>query len=177
MATLVSLGLLLWPPVIITLDQISARWVDFNSGFVRFDQAPIRVERWVYRRHRWVGAFLITGTSYSLIRWGLFYDAGTFLRNAAPGLQRKGLDWLPAGLEVAFVLFNLLILAMGFVMLLRPSLLKAPEAWSNRNISGGAVSRRLDARTDSLTHFAAQHPRKLGATLLLGCIFIYSQLL
>ena len=176
-ATLVALGLLVWPPGVISLDQVSARWVDFNTGFARFDQQPITVERWVYRRHRWMGSFLIVGTAYSLWRWAVAYDGAAFLRDFAPDLQRRGLDWVPAGLEFAFVLFNGLILLLGVAMLLRPSVLKVPEAWSNRTISGSRFSRHLDNRSDSLTELAVRHPRKLGAVLLLGCLFAYSKLL
>lgn len=176
-ATLVSLGLLVWPPVIITLDRISGRWVDLSASFARWDQTPIRVERWVYRRHRWMGLFLIVGTCYCLTRWAVAYDGAAFLRNAAPHLQRNGLDWIPAGLEFAFVVFNGLILLLGFVMLLRPSLLKAPESWSNQTVSGGHISKRLDANSDALTQLTIHHPRKTGALLLAGCVFAYSQLL
>lgn len=176
-ATLVALGLLVWPPVVITLDQISSRWVDFDKGFARLDQTSIKVERWVYRRHRWVGLFIVVGTAYSLSRWAFAYDGAAFLRNVTPHLERSGLDWFPAGLEVTFVFFNALIMLLGIVMMFRPSVLKAPEAWSNTSIGGSHVARRLDTRTDALTAVTARHPRKLGIILLLGCAFAYSQLL
>lgn len=167
LAGLVGLGLLLAPRQLLAWDARSSRWVDTQESLARIDRRAIRVERWIYRHHRWVGACLVFGAAYCLKRWWLDYDGDAFLRNVAPGLIRGGLDWLVTGLEAAFVLFSGLALVIGGIMFVRPSLLKSPEAMSNRSIEVAPRWLQLDRRVEAVTVLANRYPRPVGAVILL----------
>ncbi|MBF0626768.1 MAG: hypothetical protein HQL91_00965 [Magnetococcales bacterium] len=93
---------------------------------------PVRVERFVYRHHRWFGGGIVVGSFCTLVA------LGGYLRRmiTLAGLNGlRGVDaWLWESLLLFVALGNFFTLAAGVLILIRPSGLKGFEAWANRRV-------------------------------------------
>lgn len=95
-------------------------------------ERPRSLERLAYRHHRLLGALLTLGATYVLATWALDYDADAVLNLAGRHWTARGLDWMFAAGELLVVLLHAVVLAIGLVVLIRPSLLKGVERVVNR---------------------------------------------
>lgn len=88
---------------------------------------PWRIERFVYRHHRWFGGFIVVGALaiIALLSTARFWTMAPvlFLTHRVPVVS--ALLW---GLAIA-------ILLIGVIVLVRPSVLKGFESLANRSIA------------------------------------------
>ncbi len=164
-ATLIGLWLMLAPLGFASFSGVVNRWVSTRQA-THWLEAPRPIERFFYRRHRVFGALLIVGAAFALYSLGFHYDAARMLAAFA-------LPWAGPGAEVfttaltGFLLFgNAMVLLIGVVVLLRPSLLKGVETVSNRWVSTGEAFDSLDSHSDLPDKAIARRPRLAGAVLV-----------
>lgn len=174
-AALWGLWLLLSPRAAQGFAGKADRWVPTDTWLERLNK-PVETARWVYRNHRVVGAFIIVAAGYSLWRWTVVYDRDAVLGLLDRRWIRGGMDWLVPAAEWIFVAFNVTFLVFGFVILLRPSLLKAPERVANRWVAVDA-NKALDRRFDPLSAAVARQPRLVGALIVLLCSGLFWELI
>lgn len=174
-ACLWGLWLLAAPAAALRFAAAADRWVGSEPWFERLNRR-IETSRWVYRHHRLVGGLITIAASVSLARWATAYDRDVVLATLGRGLQASGMDWIVPALEAIFVSFNVLFLAVGLMVLIRPSLLKLPERYANRWVEVSADS-ALDRRYDPLTATLKHHPRPIGTLIALVCGSLFWQLL
>lgn len=166
LAFVVGLLLLARPQALFTLNARLSRWVDTRALFGVLDR-PRHAERFFYRHHRTVGALIALGATYVLWRWAFAYDRSDLQALFGQRWVTQGLDWLPAALETALVALHAAILAIGLVIMFRPSLLKGLERTANR-WQPGPETTRLDAVVGNLDVAFEGHPRVSGLLLAIA---------
>lgn len=166
LALLVGLLLLARPQWLFALNASLSRWVDTRALFGILDR-PRHVERLFYRHHRIVGSLIVLGAAYVLWRWAFAYDRSDLQAVLGQRWLNAGLDWLPAALEAALVALHGAILAVGLIILFRPSLLKGLERTANQWQPGLEMA-RLDAVVGNLDGAFEGHPRVSGLLLAIA---------
>lgn len=170
-----ALGLLAVPAQLHALARTLDRWHSLRPALAPLDK-PHYTERRLYRHHRLVGALVVCGASYTLLRL-----AGLDPQ-AALGLLPEGWDDRLRGLLAAnfywfLFLANLAALGVGLVVYFRPSLLKPLETRANRWLSTRQAMKPLDVRHTGLDRALWRHPRRTGAFLLIGSLYLWAVLL
>ncbi|MBF0296844.1 MAG: hypothetical protein HQL96_16795 [Magnetococcales bacterium] len=102
---------------------------------------PVRVERFVYRHHRWFGGVIVAGSMLTLAALGAYGQRLYLLGRAGSGGPLE--HWLWESLLWFVALGNFFTLAAGCLILIRPSGLKGFEAWANRRVDPGWVRQAL----------------------------------
>ena len=167
LATVIGLWLLVAPFGFASFSDKINRWVSTRQA-VHWLEAPRPIERFFYRRHKVFGVMLIVGAAFALYYLGFHYDAARMLAAFA-------LPWTGTGVEAVttaltgFLLFgNGMVLLIGVIVFLRPSLLKGIETASNRWVSTGETFDSLDSRNDFPDEVISHRPRLAGAVLLVA---------
>jgi hypothetical protein len=166
--------LLLWRPrSLLVLNERLSRWVDTETAF-RALERPRQWERFFYRHHRVLGVLVTAGAAYVLGVWALVYE-----RTAAIALLDRrwladGLDWVVPALETILVVLHVAILAIGLIVLFRPSLLKDFERVANR--WHRAPLETLERPVYPLDRGIAVYPRLSGLLLLLAAAWSLAML-
>lgn len=94
---------------------------------------PVRIERFVYRNHRWFGAGIVLGSFATLVAMGAY---GRRVALLAGSIQNSGgfQAWLWESLLLFVALGNFFTLLAGVLILIRPSGLKGFETWANQRV-------------------------------------------
>lgn len=103
---------------------------------IRVWYRPWRVERFVYRHHRWFGGGIVIGSFFTLMALGM-YAQRIIVLQAGSGAGVAA--WLWESVILFVVLGNFFTLAAGILITLRPSGLKGFESWSNQAVDGSRV--------------------------------------
>lgn len=123
-------------------------------GLLGLLEKPQRIERFVYRHHRWSGAIILLGAGISFWR---IATSGILWPSNNVGLHVPLLWLLAVATALAFL--------AGLVILIRPSGLKPVEARANRWVGPEA---------GTLREWLSRHPRIQG--LLVLAISLYALL-
>lgn len=125
-----------------------------SRGLLGLLDTPRRIERFVYRHHRWTGAAILLGTGFFFWRItasGILWSPKTF------GLHIPLLWFLGIAIALCFL--------VGLVVLVRPSGLKPLETRANQWVGPEA---------GTLREWLIRHPRIQG--LLLLAVSLYALL-
>lgn len=167
LALITSLLLLLAPARALALNARLSRWVDTRRGFEALE-APRHWERFYYRHHRPLGGAIVIGAAYVLFRWASAYDRQATVHLLPRAWISAGLDWVVPATEGIVVGLHVLALAVGLVVLLRPSLLRPVERAANTWYEPAKSAAALDRVIDALDRRLLLYPRLSGFILLLG---------
>lgn len=161
---LMGLGLILRPQTMARIAAMHYGFAPLSRLLCSLDQI-YRIECFFYRHHRFFGALLITGSGYTLYHASQRSDL----------LSQAYQIWGSVGEAVAIVLVggNLVALALGMIVLVRPSLLKEPERLGNRWIRIAPLSPLRGAGPEAII---ARHPRLAGAFILGGALYSLAML-
>jgi hypothetical protein len=162
--------LLLHPRSFAAASRFFNRWISFDSLVRRMDYMT-RVERFVYRHARPVGALICLASAYTLYIMAFRYDRASFV-----GLlgRRSGTVLTEAVVDAAGIFLALAMvfaLAIGVFLMVRPSLLKGFEAASNRWLSTRRGSRVLDVMRYGPDRLLARYPRPTGLVILIASAY------
>lgn len=169
LALVVSALLLTRPRTLLELNRRLSRWVD-TQGALRALERPLMLERLFYRHHRALGVAIVLGAGYVLWQWAFGFDRAALSGLLDPSWRNNGLDWIVPAAELLVVGLHVLVLAVGGVILLRPSLLKGLEKAVNR-WHGAASSERFDRVIGTLDDQVAVYPRLTGFVLLMATVW------
>ena len=163
-AGLAGLWSLLAPETFLRFNRRASRWVEAGET----DRLPrtLAVERPFYRHHRLTGGLLMAGSFYCLYAVLFQLEPAAVKHSLA-----QGNPWREVLVDAAFgyiYLVSIAVFLVGFVVLVRPSLLKNLESWSNRWVETGNQFKKIDKRTDFLDKWVARHPRVFGIFALCG---------
>ncbi len=151
------------------------RWYSLRATLAPLDK-PHYIERRFYRHHRLLGAILVVGSSYSLIRLA-GVNSGV-VTAVLPAHWPEALQLaLTQALIFALAAANLFALGCGAVVYFRPSLLKSLEKWSNRWMSTRQALKPLDVPHREVDTYLWHHERGVGLLLLLAGIYVAIMLL
>ncbi|MBF0273399.1 MAG: hypothetical protein HQL98_15225 [Magnetococcales bacterium] len=121
---------------------------------------PVRVERFVYRHHRWFGGGIVVGSFATLVALGGYARRMIALVELG-GASRSVEAWLWESLLVFVALGNFFTLAAGLLILIRPSGLKGFESWANRPVT-------VEQWRKSLLNTIRNRPRLFAVLLVAG---------
>lgn len=169
LALLVGVLPLARPQALFALNQRLSRWVDTRQTFNLLDQ-PRHLERFFYRHHRVLGALIVLGAGYVLLRWAFAYDRSDLAALLSPRWAARGMDWIPLALEAVLVGLHVAILAIGVLIVFRPSLLKGVEKAANR-WQDGPETTPLDSVVGTLDGTFEGHPRVSGLILVISALW------
>ncbi len=174
----VALGLLLIirPQLLKRINSMANCWIS-TRHISRLMDRSISIEHWLYHRHRPLGILIILGASYILVYFGLLFDKAVALQQ----LTRYMPAVLPEILLGTFVPASLLggavALFAGFIIWLRPGLLRGVEKEANLWVTSRKATKVLDVQHGEVDIFVAQHARQVGWLLLLGSIYLFFAML
>lgn len=165
----VSALLLAAPARLLELNRRASRWIDTRRHLEVLER-PLMLERLFYRHHRVLGAGIALGAAYVLWRWAGAYDRDAVVALLDRRWRAAGLDWIVGAAEALVVGLHVLILGVGLVIAVRPSLLKNVERAANRwhpTFQAG----RLDTVIDAVDRGVEIYPRLAGFTLLAASLW------
>ena len=150
-----------------------------NQWFARHQpmkplQKTIKIERYVYRRHRYFGALVLSGAAFTLYSLLYRYNERNVVEAYTRYFNRTVVEWVVQSAAAALALGTVCAALIGLVMLIRPSLLKGIEAWSNRQYHTPNPAKllyryRVHGRFD---HFATSHPHLAGLIISLASLYV-----
>ena len=165
----IGLCMVLIPAYVIRLGQRLNKWVSTDDFFGRLD-TPRYGERFFYRHHIFFGLFIIVAGSYILYTFMFVFDADKY---ALPVFtSRSTNEWLTDSLVFMNILFSVLILIIGVVITLRPSLLKNIESGLNRWLVTDQSIKKLDMQLQTPDTMFSRRPRTAGFIIMICSIYI-----
>lgn len=166
-----GLALLFNSALIFRVSERMNQWISTRQA-LRPLEAPIEIERAVYRSHRVIGALLLAGAAFTLYVM-LFRFKGPELAFVLGKYFRAGVaTWVGQSLRIFFILANFAALAIAAAMVLRPSSLKSLEAWANKSYSGRQAARLWELPRAGADRVVQARPRLVGAALTLAGLFV-----
>lgn len=170
----VGLFLLIAPQRFLGLTGRLNRWISTAEAFESLDRSR-PADRFLYRRHVWLGALLVLGSLYILYVFWIWYDRNRVL-TALPIIESPVVSaWLYDSAVLILRGVGVIGMGTGVVIGLRPSLLKSVEAWGNRWFSTHRVATALDRQRDLPANWFPGRPRLFGALITLGSLYVILQ--
>jgi hypothetical protein len=154
--------------------RVSARmnvWISSRKA-MRPLEAPIDIERAVYRWHRLVGALLLVGALFTLYVVTTRFQGPELSLVLGKFFRVEIAKWIGQSLRIFLIVANLAALLFAAVMILRPSALKPMEAWANRQYSGRQATRAWEIPRNLIDPFVQNNPRFIGALLTLASLCV-----
>lgn len=135
---------------------------------------PRFIEWYIYRHHEVIGAIMVIVGTFVMYKsvMTINYDG---LKKALMSVVFKGL-WPSVVVEIAVGIIYLsafLGIIIGFILLMRPSLLKGIERLSNHWIAAGdMLTRQMEKQFDLPDRWVEKHPRLFGFLDLSGAALV-----
>lgn len=132
----------------------------------KFLEKPVSIERWFYKHAKITGSLLMTGSVYLfyLLFWELDFAQ---LAKTLPNLSTLIWEWLLQAFQIFFAIMSVAVFLMGFLIMIRPSLLKPLEEAANKWIS---TRQKMQFMSDNMSQadlLLARFPRQLGAIIII----------
>ena len=129
-------------------------------------ETPISTERWFYKHAKILGILLMVGAAYLfyLLFWELNFVK---LAKVLPGLTNLMWEWLLQSFQIFFTIMAVVVFFMGFLILIRPSLLKPLEEKANKWISTRQKMQFMSDEIGQADLLLARFPRQVGAVILI----------
>ena len=160
------------PELILRTGQRLNRWVSTEQFFNQLD-APKSSERFFYRYHILSGGLLAAASAYIFITFSFGFRRGYVLKVVSSATIN---EWLTASLVFLCLGFSVLTFFIGLVIMIRPSLLKRLETWSNRWFAVDHSLKRLDVQLKAPDQAFSRRPRLMGFLVTAGSLYILLQL-
>lgn len=165
-----GLLMIVMPGRMLWLNQKFDIWIDTSRWFQSLDQ-PHQAERIFYRHHIIMGLLIMVGAIYSLRYLWTLQQSDLLL--LLPVFSEQALaEWFHGVISLFLLVGNGIALVVGFIVLVRPSLLKRVEVWANTWVDSGRILRRLDSRMEASNQLIARHMRLVGLLVVIGSLYI-----
>ena len=163
--------LLALPKNAIRLAHRMNRWISTDSIFKKLDE-PMYREKVFYRWHRLFGTVVIVASAYIMYMF-LFHTHINVVAQSLPIFSEKEVNlWLFEALWYFFILVSALLLLVGFIIFVRPSMLKRIESRLNTWVG---VDHKLDGLNQSYEipdNILPGNVRLFGTAVLVGGLYI-----
>ena len=145
------------------------RWISTGASSRVLDQ-PHDLNRIVYRRHRVVGAVVLAASLYALDVLVFNIQTRTLVHIFRDLANPATLQLFVEGARLFLIGGNALAILVGIILVLRPSLLKGVEGWTDRQYAGS--DQPLDAPRYQLDEWVRAHPWVTGVLAAGGGLFV-----
>lgn len=166
---LYGIWMLLRPQGALRFNQYASGWFS-TERIARSLDAPHATERFFYRHHRIVGAFVLGGAIYMLHVLSL-YNQQADLTAIFGRLNAQAGNLLQDSVAALIVLGSAFSGVVGAFLLIRPSLLKNFEGTLNRWFSTDRPLQSLDAAHYAPDRFASRNARVVAALIIAGSTY------
>lgn len=168
---LVGLALIIMPTRFLTWGNSVNRWISTSAFFNALDR-PRDHERFFYKHHRFLGGIIVVLAAVTIYQLAFH----TNLDAMTAAVQKLAVTvfgkWLLTTIFYILIGLSVLALIAGFIIFIRPSLLKSLESWGNRWIDTGAPLDRFNEVHDIPANILPGKPRLFGCFVLLGALYI-----
>ena len=132
----------------------------------KFLEKPVSIERWFYKHAKITGSLLMTGSVYLfyLLFWELDFAQ---LAKALPNLSTLIWEWLLQAFQIFFAIMSIVVFLMGFLILIRPSLLKPLEEKANTWVSTRQKMQFMSENMGQTNQLLTRFPRQFGAVIII----------
>ena len=163
--------LLILPDHATKLSHKLNRWVSTEAFFQRLDKPHYR-DHLFYRWHRPFGIILILATIYIIYRLGVRTDMGR-IAVLLPVFHEPIVNvWLYEALQYFLVTASVIILMIGIVICIRPSILKNLEQKANFWIKSEEPLQKLTTSYAIPENILPGNVRLFGSLVMAGGIYI-----
>ncbi|MCF7965305.1 hypothetical protein V3O24_16970 [Methylobacter sp. Wu8] len=164
---LVGVAMLLKPEQLMRLNQQVSRWICTEKIAVQLD-CRRRIEPFIYRHHRLMGAGVLIGALFVLHTFLFRYN----LRVISTLIPEK-YWWLSDALVSLLLIGSLLAALIGGVVLSKPSLLRDIEASANRWVGTEHASSWLNRNHHFIERILFSYHRLFGACILTASLYAF----
>jgi len=153
------------PSVIINLNKKPINFLMFRRSMRALD-IPRYIDYVFYRHHKLIGTIITFTSIYMLYYFTLIYDADIISGLVHGSKYADIVKMLANTLQLFLLLTGIFTLIIGVIMVVRPSMLKGFEAWSNRWISTYQIPGLLSADRDQVNQLVYKYPRLVGIIII-----------
>ena len=147
------------------------RWMSTGESSRVLDQ-PHDLNRIVYRSHRVVGVVVLAASLYALDVLVFNIQTRTLVHIFRDLANPATLQLFVEGARLFLIGGNALAILVGIILVLRPSLLKGVEGWTDRRYSSRLSSPNLDEPRYQPDEFVRAHLRLAGIVAAGGSLFV-----
>jgi hypothetical protein len=172
MGMALGLVLIFWPRILARVNSVMNYWISMRHIDRMLDRS-ISIELWVYKHHRTLGILIILGAGYMLVYFGFLFDKAAALQLLNRYAPATLLDGLLNAVVISSLTGAVVALLAGFILWLRPGLLRDIEAEANKWVSSRRATKVLDVQHGQVDRYVARHARQVGWLLLLCSIYLF----
>jgi hypothetical protein len=147
------------------------RWISTGESSRVLDQSH-DVKRIVYRRHRFVGLVVLAAALYALDVLVFNIQTRTLVHIFSDLANPATLQLFAEGARLFLMGGNALAILAGIILVLRPSLFKGVEGWTDREYAARLSDQALDAPRYPPDEWVRAHPRVAGVLAAGGGLFV-----
>lgn len=164
---LLGLWILSVPDNFLKVAQMMSKWISTDQYFDYMDR-PRYQERFIYKHHHVAGVLIVLGAMYTLVMLSGDVD----IKKLPVIINSFWSSWIYNSFYYLLIGANLLAVAAGIVVFIRPSLLKGVEGSLNKWISTGDNLKKLDETHEISLDILPGNPRLFGLAVMLGGLYI-----
>ena len=168
---LLGLWILILPAHFLKAGQSLSKWVVTDQYFDYMDK-PRYQEKGIYKYHRIAGALIVLGALYTLVVLLVKIDIGVVYTKLPVVINLFWSEWFYNTVYYLLIGANILAIAVGGIVFVRPSRLKGVEQVLNRWITTGQGLKKLNEVHEIGTDVLPGNPRLFGLAVTLGGVYI-----
>lgn len=134
-------------------------------------EKPIFIESWFYKHAKITGSLLMLGSVYLfyLLFWSLDFAQ---IAKIMPNLSTFIWEWLLQAFQIFFAIMSVAVFLMGFLVLIRPSLLKPLEEKANKWVSTRQNLQFMSDEIGKADKLLELFPRQIGAIIIVAATIV-----
>jgi len=171
MGLLMGLALIFKSSLVFRVSERMNVWISSRQA-MRPLEAPIDIERAVYRWHRLIGALLLVGALFTLYVAVLRFQGPELSVVMGKFFRIEIARWVGQSLRIFLIVANVAALLIAAVIILRPSALKPIELWANRQYSGRQATREWEIPRNLIDPIVQNNPRLVGVLLTIASLCV-----
>jgi len=171
MGLLMGLALIFKSSLVFRVSERMNVWISSRQA-MRPLEAPIDIERAVYRWHRLIGALLLVGALFTLYVAVLRFQGPELSVVMGKFFRIEIARWVGQSLRIFLIVANVAALMIAAVIILRPSALKPIELWANRQYSGRQATREWEIPRNLIDPIVQNNPRLVGVLLTIASLCV-----
>jgi hypothetical protein len=162
-----------FPSSFVRFNQRLSLWISFEESSHKNNKS-VTIERPFYRYHIFTGLILIISSIFVLYEVVFNLNIGEIEGALVTGSNIENI-WIGVFVDAAFgwiYISGVLALAIGVLVVIRPSYLKGIEQRMNYWVETDKYSDSLDKSNQILDEWVSTHPRIFGIICLLGSVIV-----
>ncbi len=164
---MVGVAILLKNKQLMSLSRRSSRWDCTEKLTLQLDR-QCRLEPFVYRHHRLIGAAVLIGAVFVLHTFLFRYNL-----RITSALIPQNYWWLLDALVAMLLVGSVLAALIGGIVLTKPSLLRDIETSANRWICTEHLLSRINIRHHFIERFSSSYHLLFGAFTLAASLYVF----